>query len=239
MKYNFNLYGRIVIAGILALIIRFYILVHITSNYLLLALPTMVFTFFAFLIGYIIFNLLEKRYVKYINKKSVNIFCILLVGFIVFFSITEYYTVVPPKEIINNWKCTGPHELCNEVDVLWIQYYDPYVYKEGGFRFLKNIPDIQMFKFIWQYDRLSKEITLFEPDEKKVSQPKLNGWKIKLKLEITVDNEYYNMITYYINSNGKTPIDAKLFDSVTWTTGPYVESYYKGPSWPITNESKI
>ena len=95
--------------------------------------------------------------------------------------------------------------------------FDRTVGFKGG-EFLKNHRGIGGGSFSWDYDKSSKEITLY-----------MSEWEIKLRLEITGDK----MTTYYISSSGKpvsyfnlnrnltetewTETDIKLFDGVTWT----------------------
>ncbi len=240
MSYNLDLFGRIAIVGLLSSFVHAIILGEIGSNSAIFRIPTVLFAINSgILIGLVIFVLIQKiGHVRFQNKRKINIFCIFLAVAIILPATIEYYITIPPAEVLNDWKCTGPHELCIEVGELRIQYDKTYAWKEGMFG-IQNTTYASMYdwkNFIWQYDRLSKEIILYEADEKRHFEPKPNGWRIKLKLEITVDKEYYNMITYYINSSGKTPIDAKLFDNVTWTTSPYIVRgpYYKDNKSSIT-----
>ena len=239
MNYNLDLFGRIAIIGLSSSFIHAIILGEIGSNSAIFRIPTVLFAINSgILIGLVIFVLIQKiGHVRFQNKRKINIFCIFLAIAIILPAITEYYITVPPAEILKKWNCTGPHELCIEVDSLRLWYDNTYTWKSGefGIQNATHVPMYELREFTWQFDRLSKEITLYESDEKKYYIPKINGWKIKLKLEVTVDKEYYNMITYYINSSGKTPINPKLFDGVTWTTSPYV---VRGPYYK-DNESSI
>lgn len=236
MKYNHDLFGRIAIVALLSSFIHAYILAQIGSNSVLLRIIFVpLFIISGILIGSVIFVRIQKiGHVSFQNKKMINILCIFLAVAIISPAIIEYYIKVPPAEMLKNWKCTGNHELCNEVGLLKIQYINTFEWKSGSLHIINTTHGYDMRDFTWQYDKLSKEITLYEADNPKYFEPKLNGWKIKFKLEITSDKDYYNMITYYINSSGKTPIDAKLFDGVTWTSGPCVERFDKdNTSWII------
>jgi len=234
-KYNLDLFSRIAIIGLLSSFIHIYILWEIGSDSAFFSSIIVLFTINSgILIGLVIFVLIQKiGHVSFQNKTKINIFCIFLAVAIILPAITEYYITVPPAEILKKWNCTGPHELCIEVDLMQIRYDNN---GEFGIHNITHVPMYELREFTWQYDRLSKEITLYESDEKNYHIPKINGWTIKLKLVITVDKEYYNMITYYINSSGETPIDAKLFDGVTWTTSPYVVRgpYYNNNTSSIT-----
>jgi hypothetical protein len=239
MKYNLDLFGRIAIVGILSSFIHAYILAQIGSNSAFFRIPPLLAAaIIGILIGFAIFMLMHiTGHTKFIKKKNVNILCIILAVSIILPPFIEYNIKVPPADILNDWKCTGPHELCIEAGEMWIIYNKEFEWR-SGYLSIQNTTYAMYDRreFTWQYDRLSKEITLYEADYPKYFEPKLNGWKIKLKLEITTDKQYYNMITYYINSSGKTPIDAKLFDGVTWTTSPYIVRgpYYKDNKSSIT-----
>ncbi len=217
MKYDLDLFVRIAIVGIIASAIQMFILLQIAVNYGF---------FFGFIIsstvlvagiGFIIFTLMRNTgLAKFSNKKNVNIFCIIFAAIIILPAIIEYDKVVPPEEITNSWECNRGQELCNKIDTMYITFDRTLGSKHGDF--LKNWAGIGGGSFSWDYDKSSKEITLYQSD-----------WKIKLRLEITGDK----MTTYYISSSGKpvtyfnsnrdltetewTETDIKLFDGVTWT----------------------
>ncbi len=234
--FNLGLYGRIVIAVILSLFILFDILPRISSNYLLLLIPAMIIIFFNLIIGYFIFKSLRNRYTIYINKKSVNIFCILLVCLTFFSAITEYYTKVPPAEIQKDWICDRGQELCNKFDYMQLYYVDGYTVGS----FIKDSHAIAQFE--WKYDRISNEITLYERySVGGISHP-ADICKLKLRLEMN----HNKMNTYYVSSSGKFD----LLGNVTSTrvfqnaTGNYyiVERYptfdneqFNGVTWTRLN----
>ena len=218
MKYNLDLFVRIAIVGIIASAIQMFILLQIAVNYGLFSIYIMFpSTVLVAGIGFIVFTLMRNTgLAKFLNKKNVNIFCIIFAAIIILPAIIEYDRVVPPEEITNSWVCNRGQELCNKIDGMNIVFDRTVGFKHG--EFLKNWACIGRGSFSWDYDKSSKEITLYQSD-----------WKIKLRLEITGDK----MTTYYISSSGKpvtyfnsnrdltdtewTETDIKLFDGVTWT----------------------
>ncbi len=217
MKYNLGLFARITIVGIIATFIHSLILTEIASNYALLG----VFLMFIILplaigIGLILFIYIQKNSLaKYINKKNVNIFCIILAATIILPAIIEYYVTVPPEEIRVNpghlrdyWNCDKGQELCTKVDKMEL------IYDFTGGGTYGNLMGMNgtIASISWHYDRLSKELIL--------------DGTIRLKVEITGDKDNLKMTTYYVSGNRKIEfhsdtqrfsLDAKQFNGVTWT----------------------
>jgi len=169
------------------------------------------------LIGFVAYFLIQKtNFTKFITGKNINIFCIILAAVIITPALISYYYTVPPKEVTNWWKCDEGQEICNEISEMIIIYDKTYSWKEGSFR--RGNQDIPGYKFIWDYDKSLKEITLTQREMSEIHAPKLDGWTLTLRLDIdTTERNHYTMTTYYVSDTNFTLFNAKLFNGVTWS----------------------
>jgi len=172
----------------------------------------------ALLIGFVIFLfLLKTRFERFINKKNIIIVGIILAAIIIIPAIYNYYDVVPPKEITNNWQCEAGQNITNYITGMDIHYDTTYGFKSGDFVDVNGYV-MENNSFLWEYDESSKEIIIKERNMNYFNEQKHDGWALTLKLDIKlVENSHYEMTTHYVTDTNFSLFNATLFDGATWT----------------------
>lgn len=213
-ELHLGLYVIIVLVGIFALFIHLTIMWEICSNCVFLTMFICILGFLpAILIGLAIFFLIRKtKFAKHVNGKTVTIICIIMSLLIIMPAVVFYYDTVPPEELVNYWLCDADQDIYYEIDSIKLIYDNTCTLRTGRLscKFPDQVPAFYLDEFKWEYDRLSKEITM-------TSSPS-EDWELTLRLDVDlVKGEHYMMTTYYVSDTNFTLFDATLFDGTSWT----------------------
>lgn len=210
-----KLYGRIILTLSLAIFISFLISqFFIASNSFLLYLSIIPSFLVILIIGFIFFTLIQKsKFAGIINKKSINKICFALFILITIGTLIFRFFIITPGEIKRWWKCDGNKNfsLCKEIEEIKeingmrFKYDDTYARKTGAFTEASHY----RIEFHWSYNPLSKRITIRDFEDQTLT----------LKVDINkLEDPYYTMTTYYVDSSSGFPFDGKLLDGVIWTS---------------------
>jgi len=182
------------------------------------------------IITVVFFLLLKTRFAKFINKKSVGVFCVILATILIAPAIIGYYNTVPPKEVTNVWIVDDGQDLQSHIVGMTIIYDRTYGWKSGYFLIEgagaggyviggnESYKVLEDNPFVWSYNELSNEILIQESSLQGGDTPTEYGWSLTLRLDIDKSEEpHYTMTTNYVSDFSFILFNATLFDNVNWT----------------------